>query len=98
MPFFYMRETGKNMIRFIFVSLPLIVLFLIAVAFGALNKQVIAVDFIVAQQQISVATLTALFLAVGFLIGLLSMLGAQWMLRRDIRKLKKQLVNSKSAA
>ncbi|PHR66846.1 MAG: hypothetical protein COA51_00080 [Idiomarina sp.] len=98
MPFFYMRETGKNMIRFIFVSLPLIVLFLIAVAFGALNKQVIAVDFIVAQQQISVATLTALFLAVGFIIGLLSMLGAQWMLRRDIRKLKKQLVNSKSTA
>ncbi|OZB06125.1 MAG: hypothetical protein B7X54_03445 [Idiomarina sp. 34-48-12] len=98
MPFFYMRETGKNMIRFIFVSLPLIVLFLIAVAFGALNKQVIAVDFIVTQQQISVATLTALFLAVGFIIGLLSMLGAQWMLRRDLRKLKKQLVNSKSTA
>lgn len=86
------------MIRFIFVSLPLIVLFLIAVAFGALNKQVIAVDFIVAQQQISVATLIALFLAVGFIIGLLSMLGAQWMLRRDLRKLKKQLVNSKSTA
>lgn len=86
------------MIRFIFVSLPLIVLFLIAVAFGALNKQVIAVDFIVTQQQISVATLTALFLAVGFIIGLLSMLGAQWMLRRDLRKLKKQLVNSKSTA
>jgi len=84
------------MIRFIFVSLPLIVLFLIAVAFGALNKEVIAVDFIVAQQQISLAVLAALFLALGFLIGLFSMLGAQLLLRRENRKLKKQLVSHKS--
>lgn len=84
------------MIRFVFVSLPLIILFLIAVAFGALNKHVIAVDFIVVQQQVSVATLAAIFLALGFIIGLLSMLGAQLMLRRDLRKLKKQLVSPKS--
>ncbi|WP_417658243.1 lipopolysaccharide assembly protein LapA domain-containing protein [Pseudidiomarina sp.] len=85
------------MIRFVFVSLPLIVLFLIAVAFGALNKHVIDVDFIVVQQQVSVAALAAIFLALGFIIGLLSMLGAQLMLRRDLRKVKKQLVSSKSA-
>lgn len=86
------------MIRFIFVSLPLIVLFLIAIAFGALNKQIIAVDFIVAQQQVSVATIAAIFLAVGFLIGLFSMFGAQFVLRRENRKLKKQLVSDKSQA
>ncbi|WP_417665151.1 lipopolysaccharide assembly protein LapA domain-containing protein [Pseudidiomarina sp.] len=85
------------MIRFVFVSLPLIILFLIAVAFGALNKHVITVDFIVVQQQVSVATVAAIFLTLGFIIGLLSMLGAQVMLRRDLRKMKKQLVSSKSA-
>jgi len=84
------------MIRFIFISLPLLVLFLIAVAFGALNKQIIAVDFIIAQQQIGVATLAALFLALGFIVGLLSMLGAQFILRRENRQLKKQIVSIKS--
>lgn len=84
------------MIRFVFVSLPLIILFLIAIAFGALNKQILAVDFIVAQQQVNVATLAALFLAVGFIIGLLSMFGVQMSLRRENRKLKKQLMSNKS--
>lgn len=84
------------MIRFIFVSLPLILLFLIAVAFGALNKERVAVDFIFAQQQLSLAVLAAVFLAVGFLIGVFSMFGAQWLLRRENRKLKKQLVSQKS--
>lgn len=84
------------MIRFVFVSLPLIILFLIAIAFGALNKQILAVDFIVAQQQVNVATLAALFLAVGFIIGLLSMFGVQMSLRRENRKLKKQLMSDKS--
>lgn len=86
------------MIRFIFVSLPLIVLFLIAIAFGALNKDVIAVDFLVGQQQVTVAALTALFLALGFIIGLLSMLAAQLLLRRENRKLKKQIMSDKSAS
>ncbi|CUA82604.1 lipopolysaccharide assembly protein LapA domain-containing protein [Pseudidiomarina woesei] len=86
------------MIRFIFVSLPLIILFLIAIAFGALNNQVIAVDFIIAKQQVSVATVGAIFLALGFIIGLFSMLAAQFGLRRENRKLKKQLVSDKSQA
>lgn len=86
------------MIRFIFVSLPLIVLFLIAIAFGALNKQVIAVDFIIAQQRVSVATIAAIFLVLGFIIGLLSMSAVQLGLRRENRKLKKQLVSDKSQA
>ncbi|SFV22232.1 lipopolysaccharide assembly protein LapA domain-containing protein [Pseudidiomarina donghaiensis] len=86
------------MIRFIFVSLPLIILFLIAIAFGALNNQVIAVDFILAKQQVSVATVGAIFLALGFIIGLFSMLAAQFGLRRENRQLKKQLVSDKSQA
>mgnify|MGYP001201184362 FL=1 len=86
------------MIRFVFIGLPLLLLFLIALAFGALNKQVVAVDFIILQQQLNLATIAAVFLALGFIIGLLSMVGAYWVARREVRQLKKQWAKSKSTS
>lgn len=85
------------MIRFIFIGLPLLILFFIALAFGALNKQVVAVDFIILQQQLNLATVAAAFLILGFIIGLLSMFGAYWVARREVRQLKKQWAKAKSA-
>lgn len=86
------------MIRFVFIGLPLLLLFLIALAFGALNKQVVAVDFIILQQQLNLATIAAVFLALGFIIGLLSMVGAYWVAHREVRQLKKQWAKSKSTS
>lgn len=86
------------MIRFVFIGLPLLLLFLIALAFGALNKQVVAVDFIILQQQLNLATIAAVFLALGFIIGLLSMVGVYWVARREVRQLKKQWAKSKSTS
>ena len=86
------------MIRFVFIGLPLLLLFLIALAFGALNKQVVAVDFIILQQQLNLATIAAVFLALGFIIGLLSIVGAYWVARREVRQLKKQWAKSKSTS
>lgn len=79
------------MLRFIFIGLPLLVLFLLAVAFGALNKQSIPFDFLVGEVTLPVSVLTGLFILLGFLLGILSMLGRQLVLRNENRKLRKQL-------
>ncbi|MDN7124229.1 lipopolysaccharide assembly protein LapA domain-containing protein [Pseudidiomarina terrestris] len=79
------------MLRFIFIGLPLLVLFLLAVAFGALNKQSIPFDFLVGEVTLPVSVLTGLFILLGFLLGILSMLGRQFVLRNENRKLRKQL-------
>ncbi|MGQ4275804.1 lipopolysaccharide assembly protein LapA domain-containing protein [Pseudidiomarina sp. E22-M8] len=85
------------MLRFIFIGLPLLLLFLLAVAFGALNKQAIPFDFLVGQITLPVSVLTGAFILLGFLLGLLSMLGRQWVLKNENRKLRKQLVGRESA-
>ncbi|HET8815864.1 MAG TPA: LapA family protein [Pseudidiomarina sp.] len=79
------------MLRFVFVILPVVVLFLLAVAFGALNKNVIEVDFIVLQSELPLAVITAIFLVLGFVIGVGGLLSRNWWLHRENRKLKKQL-------
>ncbi|WP_034729612.1 LapA family protein [Pseudidiomarina atlantica] len=79
------------MLRFLLIGLPLLILFLIAVAFGALNKQAIPFDFLVGEVTLPVAVLTGLFIFIGFLLGLLSMLGKQLSLRTENRKLRKEL-------
>lgn len=79
------------MLRFVFVLLPVVVLFLLAIAFGALNKSEIQVDFIVLQAELPLAVVAALFLVLGFVIGSIGLLSRNWWLRRENRKLKKQL-------
>lgn len=85
------------MLRFIFIGLPLLLLFILAVAFGALNKQAIPFDFLIGQVTLPVSVLTGVFILLGFLLGLLSMLGRQWVLKNENRKLRKQLVGRDSA-
>lgn len=82
------------MLRFIFVSLPLLLLFVIALAFGALNKQVIEIDFIFTQATLSMASLSAIFLSLGFVLGALSLFAKLMTVRHENRKLRQQLTKS----
>lgn len=89
MPFFFERRIGKLMIRFIFVVLPLLVLFLFAVAFGALNQQQLQVDLLIGRYDMPLTWVVAGFLLIGFLLGLLSMLARQLGLRNQLRQQRK---------
>jgi lipopolysaccharide assembly protein A len=89
MPFFFERRTGNFMIRFIFVVLPLLVLFLFAVAFGALNQQQLSVDLLIGRYQMPLTWVVAGFLVIGFVLGLLSMLARQLGLRKQLRQQRK---------
>lgn len=77
------------MIRFIFVVLPLLVLFLFAVAFGALNRQQLSVDLLIGRYQMPLTWVVAGFLVIGFVLGLLSMLARQLGLRKQLRQQRK---------
>ena len=77
------------MIRFIFVVLPLLVLFLFAVAFGALNQQQLTVDLLIGRYQMPLTWVVAGFLVIGFVLGLLSMLARQLGLRKQLRQQRK---------
>ncbi len=77
------------MIRFIFVVLPLLLLFLFAVAFGALNQQQVQVDLLIGRYDVPLTWVVAGFLLIGFLLGLLSMLARQLGLRHQLRQQRK---------
>ena len=77
------------MIRFIFVVLPLLILFLFAVAFGALNQQQLSVDLLIGRYDLPLTWVVAGFLLIGFLLGLLSMLARQLGLRNQLRQQRK---------
>jgi putative membrane protein len=84
------------MLRFIFIGLPLLILFLLAVAFGALNKQAISFNFIIGEMTLPVSVLTGLFIGLGFLLGLAAMSTKQVALRNENRKLRKQVIKRES--
>lgn len=77
--------------RVLFILLPLVFLFILAMAFGAYNKNLIPVHFIVAQKEMTVASLLALFLGIGFIFGTLSLSLSYWRLRVRNRRLRKEL-------
>lgn len=79
------------MLRFIFIGIPLLFMFLLAVAFGALNKQAIPFNFIIGEVTLPVAVLTGLFIGLGFALGLAAMATKQIALRNENRKLRKQV-------
>src|SRR5690554_6212715 len=86
---------GSPMWRALFVVIPLILLFIFAVAFGAHNKMIISVNFIAAQKDMTVASLLALFLGIGFLFGALTMSLSYWREKLRNRRLKKAIVKQK---
>jgi len=85
------------MLRKLVVIIPALILFVVALAFGAQNSQVLEVDFLVTKQQINLGTLMALFVGAGFVFGVLCMLLSRWRLQLRIRKLRKQLQQRQEA-
>jgi putative membrane protein len=94
MPFFFERRIGNLMIRFIFVVLPLLVLFLFAVAFGALNQQQLSIDLLIGRYDMPLTWVVAGFLFIGFVLGLMSMLARQLGLRNQLRQQRKTVQKS----
>lgn len=77
--------------RALFILLPLVLLFVFAMAFGAYNKATVTVHFIVAQKELTVAALLGIFLAIGFVFGAFSMSLSYWRERIKNRRLRKEL-------
>lgn len=77
--------------RALFVVMPLLALFILALIFGAHNKILVPVNFIVAQKEMTIASLLAIFLAIGFFFGVLSMTLSYWRERGRNRRLRKAL-------
>lgn len=77
--------------RALFVILPLMLLFIFALVFGAHNKETIVVNFIAAQKDMTVASLLALFLGIGFAFGALTMSLSYWREKMRNRRLRKAL-------
>lgn len=77
--------------RALFIILPLLLLFVFALVFGAHNKETITVNFIAAQKDMTVASLLAIFLGIGFFFGALSMSVSYWREKMRNRRLRKAL-------
>lgn len=77
--------------RALFIILPLILLFVLALVFGAHNKETVGVNFIAAQKDMPVASLLALFLGIGFAFGALTMSFSYWREKLHNRRLRKAL-------
>ncbi|PYE34409.1 putative membrane protein [Idiomarina fontislapidosi] len=86
------------MLRRILIFVPIILLFLLALAFGAQNPTAVSVNFLIAKADFSVAGLAAIFLAMGFAIGLvlLTLYGIKWRIRNA--KLERRLKRAEQKA
>jgi len=79
------------MLRKLFVLLPIFVLFFIAIAFGAQNSELVMVDFFVLKTELTLASLSAIFIGAGFVFGLVSLGWSNWRLRLTLQRTEKQL-------
>lgn len=69
----------------------LLILLTIAFIFGSQNEQILTLNYLIAQTQITVAAAVSIFTGLGFIMGLLVTL-----LWRLVRRSKKALANKKS--
>lgn len=81
--------------RALFVIFPLLLLFIFALVFGAHNKETVNVNFIAAQKEMTIASLLAIFLGLGFVFGALSMSLSYWREKIRNRRLRKALAKHK---
>ncbi|KPD23618.1 MULTISPECIES: lipopolysaccharide assembly protein LapA domain-containing protein [Idiomarina] len=77
------------MLRKLLILIPVLAIFLLAMAFGAQNTQVINVNLLVLNADMTVASLLAIFFGGGVLVGLLAMLLSNLYWRYRCRKLSK---------
>lgn len=82
--------------RVLFIIIPLLGLFILALLFGAHNRLSIPVNFIIAEKEMTVSSLLAIFLGLGFFCGVLSMSFSYWRERIRNRRLTKELARRES--
>jgi len=71
-------------LRFYLSLFVLLILLAIAFIFGSQNEQTITLNYLIARTEISIAMAVSLFTALGFLMGLLSIL--LWKISRAVKK------------
>ncbi|ATZ74299.1 DUF1049 domain-containing protein [Idiomarina sp. X4] len=84
------------MLRKLLILIPVLAIFLLALAFGAQNTQVINVNLLVLNADMTVASLLAIFFGSGVLVGLLAMFLSNLYWRYRCRKLSKLLSKQQS--
>ena len=72
------------LVKFYFTLILLLFLLMVAFIFGSQNDQMITLNYLIAQSNISVAMAVSLFTTLGFLLGVLAML--MWRFTRVIKK------------
>ncbi|RUO77629.1 lipopolysaccharide assembly protein LapA domain-containing protein [Idiomarina seosinensis] len=86
------------MLKKLLFIIPVLLIFFIALAFGAQNATLVTVNFLILESELSVAAVAGIFLGLGFIIALafyiLSLL--KWKLR--YRRLLKKFHASRSAS
>ncbi len=79
------------MARFILNLIPLLVFFLLALAIGSQNQELVTVNLLVAKPELKLSTLLAWVLGIGFIFGLVVFLGSHLSLRIRYRRMRKEL-------
>lgn len=89
----------------ILVVVVAIVLFALALAFGVQNTQVVVINYLIAQGQLTVSALVGIALFCGFLLGIvlsssiyLRLRWRQHRLQRTIRRQRRELERSKQSS
>ncbi|WP_194755582.1 lipopolysaccharide assembly protein LapA domain-containing protein [Aliidiomarina indica] len=85
------------MARVILILIPIILLFLLAFVIGKHNAQEVSLNLLVVERTFSVASILGVTLAIGFVLGLLTVSLGYWRLKWQVRRLKKALVKSAGA-
>lgn len=90
---FYVGQGNRLMLKKLLIVVPILVVFLMAMAFGAQNSQTVSVNFLVFKSELSLAAVAGIFLTIGFVLSLavyvVSVLRWRLRYRRLLNKLKK---------
>lgn len=90
--FFYGKLLQELTLRVYLTLFILILLLMVAFIFGSQNHQILALNYLIARAEITVATAVSLFTFIGFLLGLLTAL--LWKLVRAVKP-KNNIKNDK---
>ncbi|MGM0429004.1 MAG: lipopolysaccharide assembly protein LapA domain-containing protein [Pseudomonadota bacterium] len=81
------------MLKKLLILIPVLLIFLLAMAFGAQNPQTVIVNLLVLQTEMAVASLLAIFFGSGFVVGILllflSSLSWRYRYNRLLRRVSK---------
>jgi len=79
------------MLKKLLILIPVFIIFLLAMAFGAQNPQTVVVNLLVLQTEMAVASLLAIFFGSGFVVGILLLFLSSLSWRYRYNRLLKRL-------